>query len=116
MVSHSPGPWGLSEDGNWIQLKGGSAPFYGDNYLSICVSATSMADKALISAAPELLEASLRAEAMIELIQSTAYQVGLEGTKDWDEVVGGSDILGTFDVLRAAIAKAEGGSDVQPKP
>lgn len=61
-----------------------------------------------ITAIPDLLDAVQRAEAMIELMRSTAYQVGLEGTKEWDEIVGGSDMQGTYCVILAAIAKAAG--------
>lgn len=56
----------------------------------------------------DLLDAVQRAEAMIELMRSAAYQVGLEGTKEWDEIVGGSDVQGTYDVILKAIAKAMG--------
>ncbi len=59
----------------------------------------------------DLLDAVQRAEAMIELMRSAAYQVGLEGTKEWDEIVGGSDVQGTYDVILKAIAKAMDGHD-----
>lgn len=62
-----------------------------------------------VAAAPEMLEALQRAEATLELMASSAFRVGLEGTKDWDEVAGGADMHGSSDVIRAAIAKATGG-------
>lgn len=109
---HTPAPWyafqnfvsdkkdfGFSADGSRI----GETP----NWV---IDAESEADAHLIAAAPELLEAARRAEAMIALIGVNAYQVGLEGTSDWDRVSVNSDIQGTLGYICAAIAKAEGRS------
>lgn len=53
-AQHTPGPW-IIKDRDWLQSEHG--PIVDGRYFSICVSATSEADRALILAAPELLEA-----------------------------------------------------------
>lgn len=98
-VKHTPGPWGLSDDGQWIQAKGGKSPMVGDRFFSICVSATSEEDKRLIAAAPDLLEAleSLIIK-YVRLVNSG--DAGFWNPEDDKEVI----------AAIAAIAKAEGRS------
>ncbi|WP_430256503.1 hypothetical protein [Neorhizobium sp. DAR64872/K0K18] len=86
---HTPGPWGLTEDGDWLQLAGGQEPIVDGRYMSICVNCISDADKRLIAAAPELLYVA-------ELVVS------------WLDEDEGAHAL--CDKARAAIAKATGGA------
>ncbi|OWQ97990.1 hypothetical protein [Sphingopyxis witflariensis] len=49
-AQHTPGPW-VIEDG-WLQNERG--PFIDGQYLSVCMSATRLADGNLITAAPDM--------------------------------------------------------------
>lgn len=51
--SHTPGPW-VIEDG-WLQNERG--PYVDGQYLSVCMSATRLADGLIIAAAPDMLAA-----------------------------------------------------------
>lgn len=81
---HTAGPWAITDD--WLQHENG--PCVGGQYFSICVSATSEADRHLLMAAPELLEA-------LQLVWDT---YGMDPSVD-------SSIWQT---VRAAIARATG--------
>lgn len=59
-------------------------------------------------AAEEMFNALLIADAMIELLEAKAYQCGLEGSREWDELIAGCDLRGTHASIRAALRKAKG--------
>ena len=50
-LKHTPGPWVIEDD--WLQSAKG--PCVDGRYFSVCVSATSEADRNLLIAAPEML-------------------------------------------------------------
>ncbi len=112
-VKHTPLPWitaGRNGAGDHIHGNDGEVAWC-RTYVGI-PSETIKANAEFIVRACnshyELLDAARRAEAMIELLRATAYQIGLEGTKEWDELVVGCDLQGTCDVIVHGLAKAEG--------
>lgn len=99
MARHTPGPW----DFTW-QIQPNGCPTVGHKGLMVCMVAhsakqedqreTAFANAALISAAPDLLEA----------LQAMVAEYGQLGAQDLDY---SDEVL----AARAAIAKATGGAD-----
>lgn len=58
------GPWRVTDDGGWLEPVGGS--YVDGKYLSICVTATSEADKSRIARLPELEAAYIEAAKLLE--------------------------------------------------
>lgn len=96
---HTPGPWFVCPDGLtvcdkrvWFDEAGAR---HGDTP-NMVIKAMSAADAALISAAPELLEAL---DGMLQIYG---------GSKDWNGIKSSTE-LDCISQARAAIAKATGG-------
>lgn len=121
MSGHTPGPWAACKDGDcpcgMVWSKPADFNVATAHIRSPCderemwdkeMSAEERrANARLIAAAPKLLDACKVAAAALDKMASTASVIGIEGTSDWDHLAGGSDLFGTLDELRAAIAKAE---------
>jgi hypothetical protein len=60
---------------------------------------------------PELVEALERADKTLNQMADTAFKVGLQGRKDWDDVAGGADLFGASDKIRAILAKCKAGAE-----
>lgn len=60
---------------------------------------------------PKLVEALERADKTLNQMADTAFKVGLQGTKDWDDVAGGADLFGASDEIRALLAKCKAGAE-----
>ena len=54
-----------------------------------------------------LREALRMSKATLEMISKKAHEVGLEGTKDWDRVVGTADLYGCIMLIDATLGKAK---------
>lgn len=92
-AQHTPGPWVI--ENNWLQHEDG--PIVGDRYLSVCMSATRLADGQLIAAAPDLLDAAERAKVLIGARNDNLSEVARQ-----------CNINEAWHILNAAIAKARG--------
>lgn len=94
-AAHTPGPW-VIEDG-WLQNERG--PYVDGRYLSVCMSATCLADGLLITAAPDLLAALGAAVECGMVPKSSAREGGATAH---------ARMVHVADEIRAAIAKALG--------
>lgn len=101
-AAHTPGPW-VIEDG-WLQNERG--PYVDGLYLSVCMSATRLADGLIIAAAPDMLAAL---EAEIEAQRLTDEEVEMieyHAAHGMDDVTGSSHCFSAGKRADEAWAKA----------
>jgi hypothetical protein len=101
-TKHTVGPWHWDDDGNLLD-QNGDYILQADAQEPTCFGAIIAAkpeDRALISAAPELLKEMKRFLSVIEYVEKSYVSV-------WSAATKGSGIA-TANAYRAAIAKAEG--------
>lgn len=55
-----------------------------------------------------LVEALEIAQTCLNTMSQRAYEIKLEGKKDWDDTAGFADIYGVIDVIGKALASVEG--------
>lgn len=118
---HTSGPWEVANwttsyanevpDWNAVSVVGGGMDYVLAIVIGDAPGLDAQASARLIAAAPELLAALERADAMIDRMCTQALACGVAGTPDWDEIAGGADMFGVQDGIKAALAKARGDAE-----
>ncbi len=111
-MAHTPGPWWIDEDGDYLCICEGEVNEYGEReeVATLACNRPSLllcqpANARLIAAAPELLDALRKAVAALEILDEDS---DVAGWRNLDATYVDATIAGLLCHLEQCIAKAEG--------